>query len=101
MDDLIVPYLKNQLSPKGTAPLVGVGWHDSTMSTAFYNVDFIHAAIDEMGRRLKSHVVDPITPLEKLAIELLMASAYITDPKDCERALKSFEAWRNKPADVE
>jgi hypothetical protein len=90
-DDLIVPYLKNQLVPKGTLPVVSIGWNDSSMSTAFYDVSFIHAACDELGRRLKSHVVDPITPLEKLAIELLLASAYISDFDDRVRALASFQ----------
>lgn len=94
--DVLTAYLKNQLAPKGTAPLVGIGWNDSSMSTAFYNVDFVHSAIDEMARRLKSHAVDPVTPLERLAIELLLASAYITDPIQRATSLTSFQAWQLK-----
>lgn len=92
--DILVEYLKNQLSPKGTAPVVGLGFKGMASGTAFFDKTFVDAALDELGRRLQSHAVDPITALERLAIDLLLDSAYVRDPKDLDAALKSFGQWK-------
>ena len=93
MSDPLERYLKNALSPGGTLPIVRLGFHDGVSSAAYYNKTFVDAAIEEMSRRLTSHSIDEITALERLAIELLLSSAYISKPEDRISALKRFEQW--------
>lgn len=91
MSNLLERYLKSVLSPGGTSQIVRLGFHDGVSSAAYYTKTFVDAAIEEMTKRLASHAVDEITALERLAIELLLSSAYISKPADYTAALESFK----------
>lgn len=83
----IIERLRNELRPKGTAPVVllkpmhsvGIEMH----------VDFVQKCIDELEQMpLRAELGQPPTNLEKLAYELLKDSAYIDVKQEQER-----EAW--------
>ena len=83
----IIERLRNELRPKGTAPVVllkpmhsvGIEMH----------VDFVQKCIDELEHMpLRAELGQPPTNLEKLAYELLKDSAYIDVKQEQER-----EAW--------
>jgi hypothetical protein len=78
MDHNIIERMRNELQPKGTAPLVilrplGIGIE--------MHADFVTKCIDELERMpMRAALGDMPTNLEKLAYQLLLDSAYI-DPK--------------------
>ena len=78
MDHNIIERMRNELQPKGTAPLVilrplGIGIE--------MHADFVTKCIDELERiPMRAALGDMPTNLEKLAYQLLLDSAYI-DPK--------------------
>ena len=85
-DMSIVERLRNNLQPKGTAPIVilrplGVGIE--------MHADFVSKCIDELEKMpVRAAMGEPPTNLEKLAYQLLLDSAYI-DPKQ-EREREEF-----------
>jgi len=89
MSDLC-DYMKSRLQPGGSLPLVRMGFLDGMSGAAYLQKDFVHAAVDEMDRRLLSCVMDELSPLEKLGIELLLSAAHISDPQAREAALAQF-----------
>jgi hypothetical protein len=78
MDLNIIERMRNELRPKGTAPIVilrplGIGIE--------MHADFVTKCIDELERmEIRVAMGDMPTNLEKLAYQLLLDSAYI-DPK--------------------
>jgi hypothetical protein len=74
----IIERMRNELRPKGTAPIVilrplGIGIE--------MHADFVTKCIDELERmEIRVAMGDMPTNLEKLAYQLLLDSAYI-DPK--------------------
>ena len=70
-------YLKRCLQPGGTADIVPIGWHCSTSRSAFYDRAFVHSCVDEIDKvTVRAMLGETPTPLERLAIELLMESAH-------------------------
>ena len=89
-DQIIMEHLRASLKPQGTAPIVRIGFHDSGAGGAFYNADFVSRTLDEMERRIIANnaLGEVFSPLEKLAVELLMSSAYIGRPEDVQDLIK-------------
>lgn len=75
----LIKSMREALQPKGTAPLVRIGFLNSTLSNCcFMDLKFVQDCIDEV-ERMEARVLvgDKPTKLELLAIELLCSSAYI------------------------
>lgn len=85
----LVERLRNELQPKGTAPIVilrtlGVGIE--------MHADFVSKCIDELERiELLAIVGEQPSNLEKLAFQLLLDSAYIDLKAERERAERLAE----------
>lgn len=63
----IIENMKNRLVPEGTLPVVRL----SLDNASYFDVDFVRSCIDE----LKSiTLIKPISPLQKLALHVLMDS---------------------------
>jgi hypothetical protein len=83
MDLNIIERMRNELRPKGTAPIVilrplGIGIE--------MHADFVTKCIDELERMpMRAALGDMPTNLEKLAYQLLLDSAYIDPKAECER----------------
>lgn len=70
----IVSRLRAALQPQGTAPIVQLDLN----GCGLFNLDFITKCIDEIERMdIRIALGDKPTELEKLAIQLLLDSAYI------------------------
>ena len=70
----LIEKLRNNLQPKGTAPVVQL----SFSGVAMFHADFIAKCIDELERMEILHAVGhQPSNLEKLAFQLLCDSAYI------------------------
>jgi hypothetical protein len=79
----IIERLRNQLQPKGTAPIVQL----FIAKYGFFNKDFVHECIDELDRmHLRVACGDKPTALEKLAYQVLLDSAYIDLQHEAELA---------------
>ena len=85
-DMTLIERLRNNLQPKGTAPIVGL----STRGAGIWmNKDFVDRCLDELERMpMRAAVGDGPTHLEQLAYQLLLDSAYIDLKQEAER-----EAW--------
>lgn len=91
-DKIIIEHLRNQLSPKGTADIVRIGFIDSSASNvAFYNSAFITKVIDAMEKRLITvEMGEPLTPLERLGVDVLLSSAHIGTPERIRDLLSRY-----------
>lgn len=85
----IIQRLRNELQPKGTAPIVilrplGIGIE--------MHADFVTKCIDELEKMpIRAAMGDGPSNLEKLAYQLLLDSAYIDPKHERER-----EEWLKK-----
>jgi hypothetical protein len=92
MDLHIIERMRQELKPKGTAPLVilrplGIGIE--------MHADFVSKCIDELERiQLLGMVGEEPSNLEKLAFQLLLDSAYIDPKAERERAERLAEYAR-------
>lgn len=69
----LIERMRNNLQPRGTAPVVGL-----QLNNRFFNKDFIDQCIDELEKVTNRAMVGELpNPLEKLAYTLLCDSAYI------------------------
>ena len=89
---MLKKFLQTNLQPQGTAKIVRIGFTGST-GAAYYNGDFILQVIDELDKRLMSHHLDPITPLERIGIDAVLSSVYVNTPQKLRDVLASFEKW--------
>lgn len=90
MNNLLIEYLRREFHPRGTAPLIEIGFLDGGLDgRAYLDFEFIQSAVTDMEHKLMlSHALgEPISPLEKLAIDLLLSSAYISEPVLFDAAL--------------
>ena len=79
----IIERLRNQLQPRGTAPVVQL----FIAGYGMYNSDFVTKCIDELDRmHLRAAVGDKPTALEQLAYQVLLDSAYIDLQHEAELA---------------
>lgn len=70
----IIERLRANLKPIGTAPVVRL----QLANYGMFDSDFISKCIDDIERLgIRCALGDKITPLEQLAIQILMDSAYI------------------------
>lgn len=70
----IIQQLREQLQPRGTAPLVQLHLDNQ----GIYNFDFISKCIDELEKMpVRAALGDQPSCLEKLAYDILLSSAYI------------------------
>ena len=82
----LIERLRNNLQPKGTAPIVilrplGVGIE--------MHADFVSKCIDELARvEIRVAMGEKISNLEKLAFQLLLDSAYIDLKHEREQAAR-------------
>jgi polyphosphate kinase len=84
-DMTLIERLRNNLQPRGTAPLVRLRINGVGM----FNKEFVDLCLDELERMpMRAAVGDGPTNLEKLAYQLLLDSAYIDLKQEAER-----EAW--------
>jgi len=76
-DQEIIKNLREALVPKGTAPVVRLFLND--MGGNYFNEDFVQQCINDFETKifLASTGLYEITALEKLAIHVLLDSAYI------------------------
>ena len=89
-DNILVDYLKHTITPSGEAPVVRL----ANAGAAYFDVEFVHSAIEELGRRLISHHVSPISPLECLAVAVLFRAANIHIEEEREAALEKFRLFQ-------
>lgn len=88
-DMTLIERLRNELQPKGTAPIVilrtlGVGIE--------MHADFVSKCIDELElMHVRAELGDGPSNLEKLAFQLLLDSAYIDLKAERERAERLAE----------
>ena len=84
-DMTLIERLRNNLQPRGTAPVVNLRLN----GVAMFNKEFVDKCLDELERMpMRAAVGDGPTNLEKLAYQLLLDSAYIDLKQEAER-----EAW--------
>lgn len=70
----IITKLRSTLQPQGTAPLVRL----FLSKDAYFDVEFVNACIDQVEKIHVGIVLEgEISTLEKLAIQVLLDSAYI------------------------
>lgn len=82
-DMTLIERLRNNLQPKGTAPIVGLHTNGSGI---WMHKEFVDKCIDELERiELLSIVGEQPSNLEKLAFQLLLDSAYIDLKHERER----------------
>ena len=83
-DMTLIERLRNNLQPKGTAPIVLLRpMHSSGIEM---HSDFVTKCIDELERiEIRVATGDTISNLEKLAFQLLLDSAYIDLKHERER----------------
>lgn len=89
----ITTYLKAVLKPGGSAPIVPIGWHMSTSRSAFYDKEFVDECIDEIDRVIARRTVDEPSALERLAIQLLLESAYV---ESIPKLIENAAAWKTR-----
>jgi hypothetical protein len=78
----IIKRLRDNLQPRGTAPVVKL----RIAGHGMFNSDFVSKCIDDLENiTLRAHVGDPPSNLEKLAYQLLLDSAYIDLKHENER----------------
>lgn len=80
----ITDRMRNQLQPKGTAPIVQL----HLAGLGIFNSDFIAKCINELERMpIRTALGEGPTNLEKLAYQLLKDSAYIDIIEEEEREI--------------
>lgn len=74
--DNVFQQMREVLQPKGTAPLVRLFLGDA----AYFDEAFVRECIDDLERTgISAHALgEPLTPLQKLAMNVLTESALIT-----------------------
>lgn len=73
-EQTIIERLRNQLQPRGTAPVVQL----IIAGYGMYNSDFVTKCIDELEKMpLRAAVGDKPNALEQLAYQVLLDSAFI------------------------
>jgi hypothetical protein len=78
----IIERLRNNLQPRGTAPVVQL----RIAGCGIFDSNFVSKCIDDLENiTLRAHVGDPPSNLEKLAYQLLLDSAYIDLKHESER----------------
>jgi hypothetical protein len=88
-DMTLIERLRNNLQPRGTAPLVQLRINGVGM----FNKEFVDKCLDELERMpMRSAVGDGPTHLEQLAYQLLLDSAYIDlkQEAECEARLAEY-----------
>jgi hypothetical protein len=81
-DMTLIERLRNNLQPRGTAPLVQLRLN----GVAMFNKEFVDLCLDELEKMpMRAAVGDGPTNLEKLAYQLLLDSAYIDLKHEAER----------------
>ena len=81
-DITLIERLRNNLQPRGTAPLVQLRLN----GVAMFNKEFVDLCLDELEKMpMRAAVGDGPTNLEKLAYQLLLDSAYIDLKHEAER----------------
>jgi hypothetical protein len=81
-DMTLIERLRNNLHPRGTAPVVQL----HLAGYGMFNSDFVSKCLDELEQMpMRAAVGDGPTNLEKLAYQLLMDSAYIDLKQEAER----------------
>jgi hypothetical protein len=75
MENNMIKELRASLVPKGTLPVVRIFLKDNT----YYKQEFVESCINELERKLLlvRAEMEELTPLEKLAIAVLVDSSYI------------------------
>ncbi|ABM97392.1 hypothetical protein [Methylibium petroleiphilum] len=65
------------LQPQGTAPIVRLGFLGTASGGAYYDQAFVQKCVDELEKRcaVAAAGIEELTPLERLAAELLISSA--------------------------
>lgn len=73
--------MRNNLRPRGSAPIVGIGF-EGIGGKSYLHEEFVHSCINTLEQKVMMATagIEPLNPLEKLAAQLLMSSAYI-EPK--------------------
>lgn len=78
-DQDIIAQMKAELAPQGTAPLVRLFLREAS----YFKKEFVDACIKEMETLPARAAVDSkISALEKLAVRVLVDSAYLNQPGD-------------------
>jgi hypothetical protein len=78
----LIERLRNNLQPRGTAPLVKL----QLKGAAMFNKEFVDKCLDELERMpMRAAVGNGPTDLEKLAYQVLLDSAYIDLEHEAER----------------
>jgi hypothetical protein len=81
-DMTLIERLRNNLQPRGTAPVVNLRLN----GVAMFNKEFVDRCLDELERMpMRAAVGDGPTHLEQLAYQLLLDSAYIDLKQEAER----------------
>lgn len=92
--EMIAGVLRQRLVPRGSAPIVIVGFKDGKDGGcdggAWFSKTFTDSTIDCLERRLRTASIDPLNPLEKLASRLLLSTAYLSDPASLDSAICSY-----------
>lgn len=82
-DMTLIERLRNNLQPKGTAPIVSLHTNGAGI---WMHSDFVNECINELERiEIRVAMGDKISNLEKLAYQLLLDSAYIDLKHEAER----------------
>lgn len=82
-EQTIIERLRNQLQPRGTAPIVQL----FIAKYGYFDKDFVHECIDELEKiPMRVACGDKPTVLEKLAYQVLLDSAYIDLKHEAELA---------------
>ena len=97
----ITEQLKLSLSPKGTVQAVPLEFLHTRSGGGYVNVDFVHECIDEIDKVIfNSRVLGQrVSPLEKLAIMLLVESAGYKDAADLEKWIQYRKSKNEHPDD--
>lgn len=85
----IVERMRNNLQPRGTAPVVQL----IIAKYGMFDSNFVHQCIDELERMpIRAAVGDKPTKLEQLAYQILLDSAFIDLEHEAQReaALKKY-----------
>ena len=81
-DMTLIERLRNNLQPRGTAPVVQL----HLAGYGMFNKEFVDLCLDELEKMpMRAAVGDGPTNLEKLAYQLLLDSAYIDLKHEAER----------------
>jgi hypothetical protein len=100
-DSEIVSYLRKVLVPQGTSQIVQIGFLDGGLGgRTFYDHAFIVLCLNDMAKlNIRAALGDPISNLERLAVQLLLASAYISKPEQAAKAIESQNRWEQENRD--